>query len=177
MPRSLSVRPLPLARLADFVRGHRVTPQQLAALDPAPGERCWTRLDPAPPAGLAGSDWAVWLIAWAPGSSTGWHDHGPSAGAFAVLSGTLTERYARRAARTGPALDLALPPGGPRSRALRTGQVRPFGPEHVHDVLNTGSANAYSLHAYARDLPLMRRYRLDGGRLLHTATEVSGRDW
>ena len=34
----------------------------------------------------------VWVISWLPGQATGFHDHGGSAGAFAVVWGTLMER-------------------------------------------------------------------------------------
>ncbi len=33
----------------------------------------------------------VWVISWLPGQATGFHDHGGSAGAFAVVWGTLPE--------------------------------------------------------------------------------------
>ena len=36
-------------------------------------------------------DHEVWLLTWLPGQGTEWHDHGGSAGAFHVFSGTLTE--------------------------------------------------------------------------------------
>src|SRR5919197_573149 len=36
----------------------------------------------------------IWLIAWLPGQSTGFHDHGGSSGAFAVALGTLEEHDA-----------------------------------------------------------------------------------
>ncbi len=36
----------------------------------------------------------AWLLTWVPGQGTDWHDHGGSAGAFVVLSGTLTEEHA-----------------------------------------------------------------------------------
>ena len=34
-------------------------------------------------------DHEIWLISWLPGQGTGFHDHGGSAGAFAVVWGTL----------------------------------------------------------------------------------------
>src|SRR5262249_28884088 len=34
----------------------------------------------------------IWVISWLPGQGTGFHDHGGSAGAFAVVWGTLVER-------------------------------------------------------------------------------------
>src|SRR3954447_26114543 len=36
-------------------------------------------------------DHEVWLLTWLPGQGTDLHDHGGSAGAFHVRSGTLTE--------------------------------------------------------------------------------------
>src|SRR4051812_18497316 len=40
----------------------------------------------------------VWLLSWVPGQGTALHDHGPSAGAFAVAQGALTERVVGAAA-------------------------------------------------------------------------------
>ena len=37
-------------------------------------------------------DHEVWLLSWLPGQSTGFHDHGGAAGAFAVAQGELRER-------------------------------------------------------------------------------------
>jgi hypothetical protein len=36
-------------------------------------------------------DHEAWLLSWLPGQRTGLHDHGGSAGAFTVVTGTLTE--------------------------------------------------------------------------------------
>src|SRR3954471_20309648 len=47
-------------------------------------------LDPSLHAELA--DAQIWLLTWLPGQGTPLHDHGHSAGAFAVARGTLTER-------------------------------------------------------------------------------------
>ena len=41
----------------------------------------------------------VWVISWLPGQATGFHDHGGSAGAFAVVWGTLVERRPTRRGR------------------------------------------------------------------------------
>jgi hypothetical protein len=41
-------------------------------------------------------DHEIWLLSWLPGQSTGFHDHGWSAGAFTVAEGCLAERGARR---------------------------------------------------------------------------------
>ena len=41
----------------------------------------------------------VWLISWLPGQSTGFHDHGGSAGAFGVVWGRLTSAWCLAAER------------------------------------------------------------------------------
>ena len=46
----------------------------------------------------------VWVISWLPGQATGFHDHGGSAGAFAVVWGTLVERRVVGASTTGQVL-------------------------------------------------------------------------
>src|ERR1700758_596155 len=52
----------------------------------------------------------AWVISWLPGQATGFHDHGGSAGAFAVVWGTLVERRVVGARTTGQIL--AKPGGG-----------------------------------------------------------------
>ncbi|NDU72686.1 cysteine dioxygenase [Actinomadura sp. DSM 109109] len=107
----------------------------------------------------------IWLISWLPGQSTGFHDHGDSAGAFAVALGTLEEQRVRAARRIGTA------------RGVGPGQVHSFGPGYVHDVRNTSDAPAVSVHVYSPPLTTMRRYDVDaGGRLVRLADE-SAADW
>src|ERR687887_114914 len=67
-------------------------------------------------------DHEIWLISWLPGQCTGFHDHGRSAGAFAVALGSLDEH------------DIA------GARTVEAGQVRGFGPGYIHDVRNGGAA-------------------------------------
>jgi mannose-6-phosphate isomerase-like protein (cupin superfamily) len=123
-------------------------------------------LDPSLHAELAGAQ--VWLLSWLPGQGTGLHDHGSSAGAFAVARGALTERVVA---------------GRPRETAhetatdLATGRVRYFGPHHVHQVTNTTSEPAVSLHVYAPALRWMSTYRVERGVLVRTGTERAGVDW
>jgi hypothetical protein len=111
-------------------------------------------------------DHEAWLLTWLPGQHTDLHDHGGSAGAFAVLDGRLTEQ---------------LPIGRDEVRLIdrgyRTGAVRPFGPRHVHRIVNTDPVPAVSLHVYAPALSRMTRYELSGGRLLVTSVEREGADW
>jgi predicted metal-dependent enzyme (double-stranded beta helix superfamily) len=116
---------------------------------------------------LAGTgDHEAWLLTWLPGQATELHDHGGSAGAFTVLEGRLTEQ---------------LPIGRTDvrfvDRGYGIGATRPFGPRHVHRIVNAGTAPAVSLHVYAPALTRMTRYTLTDGRLEVTAVEREGADW
>ena len=69
------------ARLRQLVLDVAASPQRwlgLVRYDPA---RRWYRR-------LLAEDREVWLLSWLPGQHTGFHDHGSSAGAFAVVRGT-----------------------------------------------------------------------------------------
>jgi predicted metal-dependent enzyme (double-stranded beta helix superfamily) len=63
------------------------------------------------------------------------------------------------------------------ARALGSGEAIHFGPGYVHDVRNTSTAPAVSVHVYSPPLAAMRRYDLtQDGRLVELATE-SAEDW
>jgi rhodanese-related sulfurtransferase/predicted metal-dependent enzyme (double-stranded beta helix superfamily) len=96
-----------------------------------------------------GPDHDIWVISWLPGQSTGFHDHGASAGAFVVATGVLEERR----------------PGAP-TRVIRPGQPHAFGLDYAHDVVNDSLAPAISIHAYSPPLDGMNEYELDGSRLV-----------
>jgi predicted metal-dependent enzyme (double-stranded beta helix superfamily) len=105
----------------------------------------------------------VWVISWLPGQETGFHDHGGSAGAFAVVWGTLIERRVVGGVTTGQVLAKPVGAGGARS----------FGPRYIHDVRNAAaSAVAVSVHAYSPPLPQMTRYELTPGGLVKLGTEA-----
>jgi predicted metal-dependent enzyme (double-stranded beta helix superfamily) len=123
-------------------------------------------LDPALHPELAGAQ--IWLLSWLPGQGTDLHDHGSSAGAFAVASGSLTERVVAGRSR-GPVTETATD--------LDAGRVRYFGPHYVHQVTNAGTAPAVSLHVYAPALRWMNTYRVSDGALVRTGTERAGVDW
>lgn len=107
----------------------------------------------------AGDRHEVWLLSWLPGQDTGFHDHGGSAGAFAVARGSLRERTAPggRPGAFGP--------------ALAPGEVRSFGPRYVHDVRNDSGRAAVSVHVYSPPLASMRRYLLTADGLLRPGPE------
>jgi predicted metal-dependent enzyme (double-stranded beta helix superfamily) len=125
--------------------------------------RYYTRLLDAP-------DHEVWLLTWLPGQGTTWHDHGGSAGAFATVQGTLTERH-------------AVPGDGgtarpvPTPRRLTGGAVRPFGRRHVHQVTNDGLVPAVSVHVYAPSLSEMTEYERRGELLYSLRTQLAGVNW
>jgi rhodanese-related sulfurtransferase/mannose-6-phosphate isomerase-like protein (cupin superfamily) len=96
-----------------------------------------------------GPDHDIWAISWMPGQSTGFHDHGNSAGAFVVTTGVLLEH------RPGEEPVLVLP-----------GHARAFSSEYAHDVRNVSPGPAVSIHAYSPPLTEMNEFELDGGQLV-----------
>ena len=96
-----------------------------------------------------GPDYDIWIISWLPGQSTGFHDHGASAGAFVVASGILEEHR----------------PGEP-THVVHPDNPRSFGPNYAHDVRNSSLAPAISIHAYSPPLSEMNEYELDEGQLV-----------
>ncbi len=109
-----------------------------------------------------GDSHEIWVISWLPGQATGFHDHGGSAGAFAVVWGTLVERRVVGASTTGQVL----------AKPIGAGGARAFGPRYIHDVRNAAAAAvAVSVHAYSPPLPAMTRYDLTPGGLVKRGTE------
>ena len=123
-------------------------------------------LDPALHADLAGAQ--IWLLSWLPGQGTDLHDHGTSAGAFAVARGTLTERVVAGGSREAVHQS---------TTDLVAGRVRWFGEHYVHQVTNTVAEPAVSVHVYAPALRWMNTYRVEGGALVRIGTERVGVDW
>ncbi|MEV6306175.1 cysteine dioxygenase family protein [Actinoplanes sp. NPDC051861] len=126
-----------------------------------PIERWYHRLSIA-------DDHEVWLLTWLPGQETEIHDHGGSAGAFHVFSGTLTEDTVS----TG--VD-----GTPRvvSRDLGEGADRRFGSHHIHRIVNRSADPAISIHVYGPALTSMTKYRIEPGGLRVLTVERAGAQW
>ncbi len=106
----------------------------------------------------------VWLISWATEQIAELHDHAGSLGALTVVSGALTERR-----WTGDS--------GLRTRTLRHGRGAGFPLGHVHDVANTTTEPAVSVHAYSPPLSAMSYYDVEnapggGTRLRRLRTEL-----
>lgn len=105
-------------------------------------------------------DHEAWLLSWLPGQRTGLHDHGGSAGAFTVVTGTLTETTV-----TLPAAGQVTRRPHLVTRTLAAGRVRSFGPEHVHEIVNSGDQPAVQ-RARVRPgaSPYAPLHRRSGGR-------------
>ena len=95
----------------------------------------------------------VWLISWTSEQGTQLHDHGGSAGAFTVVEGQLEEAIWHPG------------PGELGEHHRVAGDTVVFGEHYVHDVRNTQSVTAVSVHAYSPPLSSMRFYDVDHGQL------------
>jgi predicted metal-dependent enzyme (double-stranded beta helix superfamily) len=142
-------------QLADVVQGLAACPADwIARVRLNPAGRWYERIH-------LDDSHEVWVISWLPGQATGFHDHGGSAGAFAVVWGTLME-HRLAAVTTGQVV----------AKPVRAGGSRAFGPRYIHDVRNAAaSAVAVSVHAYSPPLPEMTRYDLTPGGLVGLDTE------
>jgi Cysteine dioxygenase type I len=87
----------------------------------------------------------VWVISWANGSDTGFHDHDMSRGAVAVVEGEITEE---RLVLGGVPLELRHPAGA----------VFDFDASHVHRMRQQSDIPAVSIHAYSPPLSRMGAY-------------------
>lgn len=130
------------------------TLRDLVDLDAA--ERTWRRLD-------ATDHLEIWLLAWPVGTSTGWHDHLDSEGAFLVVEGSLAEQ--------------SWGSGTVQDRLIGPGDGRTFGRKHAHNVANIGDVAALSVHVYSPSLRGMTRYALVEDSLRVTSVDRAGEQW
>jgi predicted metal-dependent enzyme (double-stranded beta helix superfamily) len=99
---------------------------------------------------------SVWLICWSDDQDTGFHDHDLSAGAVAVVSGSVREER----------LVLGRPSGAPVARTVRAGESFDFAASDIHRVLHAGEVPAVTIHAYSPPLLRMGAYVVEpDGRL------------
>lgn len=106
-------------------------------VDSKEGESRWVELDSGPYLN-------VWLLSWPACTHNEWHDHGESAGAFQVVSGTLLEQISTRNRR--------------EFRTIKAGEGRSFEQNHVHRFANIGIGTALSVHVYAPPLTTATRH-------------------
>jgi predicted metal-dependent enzyme (double-stranded beta helix superfamily) len=99
----------------------------------------------------------LWVICWSQRQDTGFHDHDGSRGAVAVVGGALAERR--------------LAVGGPPPTAIHpAGAAFSFRAAHIHDVSQTGSVLATSLHVYSPPLGEMGFYEVGADGTLSRRT-------
>jgi predicted metal-dependent enzyme (double-stranded beta helix superfamily) len=130
---------LDLAELRDLVRDIAADPDRWRALVRSDTvERHFAQL-------VRDDHIDVWVISWASGNDTGFHDHDVSRGAVAVVEGELVEE---RLVMGGP----------PRVRRHRAGDVFDFDASHVHRMRQDTATHAVSIHAYSPPLWRMGTY-------------------
>lgn len=95
----------------------------------------------------------AWLICWMCDHDTGYHDHDGSAGAVAVVQGSVREER----------LSVS---GGSRQRLFAAGQAFGFSAADIHRVRHAGAAPAITIHAYSPALLRMGAYVVDGDGVL-----------
>jgi quercetin dioxygenase-like cupin family protein len=110
----------------------------------------------------AADTYEAWLLTFRPGQSTGWHDHGGSAGAFAVVDGALRERVHTD---RGTTERLQLP-----------GAITAFDRAYVHDVAAL-YVPTVSIHVASPALTTMGYYDLRAGQLALRAQKSTVEDW
>jgi hypothetical protein len=87
----------------------------------------------------------VWVISWANGSDTGFHDHDTSHGAVAVVEGEIVE-------------ERLVVGGMPLQLHHRAGDAFDFDASHVHRMRQETDTPAVSIHAYSPPLERMGAY-------------------
>ncbi|MBS1889453.1 MAG: cysteine dioxygenase family protein [Actinobacteria bacterium] len=104
----------------------------------------------------------VWVLCWSRDHDTGFHDHDLSAGAVAVVAGSVREDR----------LALGRPVEEPLSRIASAGTAFSFTASDIHRVLHAGEGPAVTIHAYSPPLVRMGSYTVEpNGRLLrHTVS-------
>jgi hypothetical protein len=152
-PATLVPAPLASTELVDIAAGLVAEARRWPAGRRAAG-RTWELM-------VVSGGFEAWMIAWPPGGAIVLHDHGNSAGAVVVATGELTETAIAE-----------LPGGGvdSHSTALPEGSSISFGPGHIHDIVNLGTATAISVHVYAPRLSAMTFYEILGGGLFRRHT-------
>jgi hypothetical protein len=135
-------RDLDLAELRDLVAGIAADPQQWRALVRSDtSERHFEQL-------WRDDHVDVWVISWANGNDTGFHDHDVSRGAVAVVEGEVVE-------------ERHVVGGAPRVLRHGTGDTFDFDASHVHRMRQDAAMPAVTIHAYSPPLWRMGTYVVD----------------
>jgi Cysteine dioxygenase type I len=144
------------AQLLRTARLFASDPELPFLVDPDEKESRWFELDSGPYLN-------IWLLSWPTGTHNEWHDHGESAGAFQVVSGTLLEQTSNRHHR--------------EFRTIIAGQGRSFEQNQIHLLANVRIGTALSVHVYAPRLTTTTRYAITPTGLQSTAVGTAALDW
>jgi oxalate decarboxylase/phosphoglucose isomerase-like protein (cupin superfamily) len=123
----------------------------------SPTERRYQRV-------LVTPEYEAWVICWPSGGALDLHDHGGSAGAFSVVSGSLDEATIEATAE-GKATVV---------RTYASGDTSAFGSARVHAIANRGTEPATSVHVYSPPLSSMVYYEHDEANGLVAVAEDAG---
>ena len=107
-------------------------------------------------------DVEVWLLAWRPGHTTGYHDHGTSNVGFCVVSGSIAERQLRFAEPSTEAF-------------LAAGDARSAPSDYIHCLEWHAGDPALSVHVYSPPLAQVGQYRVGEAGVLRREVQA-GRD-
>ncbi len=139
-PTALGTPILTSAALADIVDG--IAASNPVASIPAGTDRRWVLV-------AATDAYDVWAIAWPAGCGLGMHDHDGSTAAVRVVAGELRERYVAEGDRHGSADHDGNRRRGVTTRWLAEGSTTLLAADHIHEVVNVGTTEAVSVHAYS----------------------------
>ena len=144
------------AQLLRTARLFASDPALPSLVDPHSGHSQWVELDSSP-------HLQIWLLTWPAGTHNGWHDHGESAGAFQVVSGTLLEQTSRKHRW--------------EFRTLIAGEGPSFEQNHLHHLANVRAGTALSVHVYAPRLTTTTQYEITPTGLQSMAAGKAELDW
>jgi len=95
----------------------------------------------------------VWVLAWLPSQTTGFHDHDGSGVGFTVARGAVCEELLRLGA-------------APSTRRLEAGSCRGAGVGYIHRLTWADGDPAVTVHAYSPRLTSVGEYRCDADGVL-----------
>ena len=136
---------LPVAALCQIAEGFPLGERTVAVSD---DRRTGT---PVSVRVMATADYDIWLLAWAPGSMLGHHDHADATSVFRMVSGSLIESV------------------GTINRSVRPGMFSVTPARTGHRVWNAATTEATSLHVYSPPLVALSFRDARPRRALHPA--------
>lgn len=156
---TLGTTGIDLSSSAQLLRTARLfasDPELSSLINPDERESQWVELDSSP-------EHQIWLLSWPAGTYNGWHDHGDSASAFQVVSGSLLEKTSHNQRR--------------EFRTIMAGEGRSLEQNQIHELANVRTHTALSVHVYAPRLTTTTWYAITPTGLQSKSAVGSGFDW